>query len=167
MRAVTALVALTLAAGCDRGSGESTAPATPQAMDGHECAACGMTVRDQPSPRGQVLHRDGTRAFFCSIGDMVTYLAAPSPHGEPRGVWVEANDPAADPMPPDTAARPWVTAQSASYVLGVPRERIMGAPVVVYAARGDADRVAGAAPGRRATDFEGLKRSVGESAHAH
>ena len=46
----------------------------PEALADQEDAVCGMLVRDQSAPRAQVVHRDGARFFFCSLGDLMTRL---------------------------------------------------------------------------------------------
>ena len=97
-----------------------------------ECQSCGMVVRDQPAPRGQVVHRDGTRAFFCSISDMVLYMETPSPHGKIQQSYVEVMDQAANPKNLDNSELEWASAEMAGYVLGFPRKGIMGEPVLVY-----------------------------------
>lgn len=124
-----------------------------------ECAACGMIVREQPAPRAQIVHRDGERAFFCSIGDMVTYRASPSPHGEVVATHVEVLPADADPATNDTARRPWVEAERAAFVLGVPRRQIMGEPVLVYATTGEAASAA-TRHGGRAVDWAELLSEV-------
>lgn len=98
----------------------------------HEGAVCGMIVRDQSAPRAQVLHRDGTRSFVCSIGDLLAYLQAPSPHGAPSSIMVEVMDPSEAPMESHTEPHPWIEAADAIYVVGIPRRGIMGQPVLVY-----------------------------------
>lgn len=103
-----------------------------QDLEHKECAACGMTVRDQPAPRGQLIHRDGTQLYFCSISDMVTYLAAPSPHGAAVTLYVESLDKVLDPMAPATEQLPWLDAKTASYVIGVEKKMIMGRPILSY-----------------------------------
>ena len=97
-----------------------------------ECAACGMVVREQPAPRAQLIHRDGTRAHFCSVGDMLTYHDAPSPHGKPVRTFVEVSEPGAGAAL-SAAPLPWQPAESAKYVLGVPRAGVMGLPTLAYA----------------------------------
>jgi len=146
------------AGACTSESGGSPANLAARDFDGEDCAACGMIVREQTSPRGQVVHRDGARVYFCAIADMLAYLAAPSPHGEPAAIHVEALDPdVADPLALDTAKRPWVRAESASYVTGITRARVMGEPVLVYARRADADRIA-TRLGAQVKDWAALKR---------
>ncbi len=107
--------------------------AAPEAPDTAECAVCGMTVRDQPSPRGQLMHRDGAHKHFCSLGDLRAYLQTPSSLGEPVGVWVEDLGPGYDMLAFDTTFRPWTPASGATYVVGVARPRIMGLPVLSFA----------------------------------
>ncbi len=138
-----AVLALTLAAAlatCAKAPGAGAAPAVAAVAIGpHECAACGMVVAEQPFPRGQLVHRDGTRAFFCSLGDLVQYLQAPSPHGKPAGVFVEVAPPTLDPATPATDPQPWRPAEEARYLLGAERRGIMGPPVLSFASARDAD----------------------------
>ncbi len=98
-----------------------------------------MVVREQPAPRAQLLHRDGTRAFFCSIGDLVQYLQAPSRHGKVTHTFVEALPADVDPETPDMKPHPWLPAVDAHYLLGAKRRGIMGPPVLCFATRADAD----------------------------
>ncbi len=115
-------------------------------LAGHECAACGMTVRDQPAPRGQLVHRDNTRLFFCSLSDMITYLEAPSPHGKAVQIYAESMDSVTDPVAPNTELRPWIDATTATYVVGF-EKRVMGDPILSYStaleAEGQARRISG------------------------
>jgi len=130
---------------------------SPQAISNQEGAVCGMLVRDQSAPRAQLLHRDGERAFLCSIGDLLAYLEVPSPHGAPVAIQVEVMDPAEDPLLSHPDPHPWVAAEEAVYVVGVARERIMGRPVMVYRDVADAQRAAAGASARM-LDFTELKR---------
>jgi nitrous oxide reductase accessory protein NosL len=106
-----------------------------------EGAVCGMLVREQSAPRSQVVHRDGDRSFLCSIGDMLAYLAAPSPHGAPARVLVEVLEPTQDPAESHTGTHPWIAAEDGIYVVGIERPRIMGAPVLIYRDRAAAEQV--------------------------
>lgn len=135
MRVATAVVAalVLIGAGCSRGgSSAGEVDVHAEHIDGQECGACGMIVREQSSARAQLVHRDGTRHFFCSIGDLLAYLEAPSPHGAVRATYVEALDPGADPREFSVEPRPWVSAESAHFVTGVAKPRVMGRPVLVY-----------------------------------
>jgi nitrous oxide reductase accessory protein NosL len=130
----------------------------PVALQDQEDAVCGMLVREQSAPRGQITHSDGSRFFFCSIGDMLVYLSAPSPRGRANAVFVEVMDPEEDPVQPHTGSHPWLAAKDAVYVVGVERPGIMGEPVLTYAARSDAEHVVARHAGAQMLDLAGLQR---------
>ena len=140
------------------------------AFDVDECAACGMLVRDQPAPRGQIVHRDGTRVFLCSLSDMTTYLGAPSAHGAPKGLFVEEIAPDFAPTELSSAPTPWLNAADAHYVVGVDRPRIMGTPALAYRAESDASRIA-ASHGASLVTWPGLpaalSKSTDHAGHSH
>lgn len=129
--------------GCSRSNpaGEESASRALPIGDA-ACATCGMIVVQQPAPRAQLLHRDGTRAFFCSMSDVVVYASNPSAHGKPTAIFVETLDPSAAPENTDPAARPWAPVESASFVAGIERAGVMGKPALAYAARDEAEQVA-------------------------
>ncbi len=106
--------------------------AQPDGFEGSSCAVCGMVVDEQPPPRGQVRHRDGSHRFTCSLGDLRAYVQAPNPLGDPTDIWVE--DLGAGWQPDDSSygARPWIAASDASYVVGLERPRVMGLPVASF-----------------------------------
>ncbi|MEZ4267743.1 MAG: nitrous oxide reductase accessory protein NosL [Myxococcota bacterium] len=137
---------------------------TAEAMGTATCAACGMVVSEQPAPRGQAVHRDGTREFFCSLADMVQYAEIPSPHGALTHTFVEVLDAAADPLETDDAPRTWVEAETAAYVLGVQRKMIMGVPVLAYADAAQATKVA-EPRGATVHTWAELRRRVMEWSH--
>lgn len=146
-----ALALFILCAACSRDGVSSAVDRAAQDFDGNECAACGMIVREQPSPRAQAVHRDGERVYFCSIGEALTYIAMPSPHGAIVATYVEVMAPDVDPTLNATERTPWVAAESATYVVGVARTHVMGEPVLALAARVDAARAATRLGGRVAT----------------
>jgi copper chaperone NosL len=160
--AANGAVLVVLALACLSACGEST-PAPDGAGDrmpeisSQECAVCGMLVRDQPAPRGVARHRDGTEAFACSVGDLLVYLGAPSPHGRASEVLVEIMEPGVDPALRETHAHAWVSADAAWYVLGVERGGIMGPPVLAYAEHADADAAARGHEEARVVDFAELE----------
>jgi nitrous oxide reductase accessory protein NosL len=126
------------------------------ALDDQEDEVCGMLVREQSAPRGQVIHRDGSHFFFCSLADMLVHLGAPSPHGRAEAVFVEVLDPLEDPMLSHTSVHPWVPAEDAVYVVGIERQGIMGEPVLTYVDRSDAERAIQGHRGARMLDMAGL-----------
>jgi copper chaperone NosL len=135
--------ALAFATACGRDdSAPKQVDLAPVAITDQEGAVCGMLIREQSAPRAQVVHRDGERAFVCSIGDLLAYLDAPSPHGAPAGVLVEVMQPEQRPADSHTGAHPWIAVEDAVYVVGIERTQIMGAPVLVYRDRAAAEQVA-------------------------
>lgn len=131
------------------------------AIEGHhECASCGMIIREQPSPRGQLVHRDGTRAFFCSLADLAAYHDMPSPHGRVLGAWVEALPVELDPAAHDVTEQAWIDVNAAHFVVGVAPRRVMGTPALTYESADDASRVA-ARSGGRALRWQEAMRALG------
>ncbi len=108
-------------------------------LDQQQCAVCGMLVADQPVPRVQLLHRDGTRAFLCSASELRPYLVTPSRHGKVRTVFMEALSPKASIHDLGILPRPWTNAQDAYYLLGGPQRKIMGESILVYETRHEAE----------------------------
>lgn len=149
---VLLLSALLVLLGCGRGS-SSDGPTTIAAADpgGAECAVCGMVVREQPSPRGQVVHRDGEHAFLCSLSDLRAYVQTPGPRGEPIATFVEALPVGSDLRKMDTAAQPWMPAGEAHYVVGFDRPGVMGKPIGSFSSEEGAALAASALTGRPAT----------------
>jgi len=130
----------------------------PVAIADQEDAVCGMLVREQSAPRAQLVHRDGERAFFCSVGDLLVHLSAPSPHGSATDVFVEVLSADEDPGEAHLGEHPWRPADQVVYVVGVDRPGIMGAPVLAYADAETARRVAERHPGAEVFDLAALKR---------
>lgn len=156
-RAAALAIAAVLGA-CTPGSEPSGDGAAPAPLADQAGAVCGMIVRDQPAPRAQVVHRDGQRAWLCSLGDLLVHLAAPSPHGRPEAVFVEVMAPDADPAARNAGRHPWLPASEASYVVGVSRPGVMGPPVLSYRERTGAERVAARHEGARVLDYDGLQQ---------
>jgi len=157
---LTALLAIAALAstGCSSSEGDaSIGERSATTISDHECSVCGMLVRDQPAPRAQVLHRDGTPAFACSVGDVLVHLSAPSPHGRASNVWVEVMEPTQSPDERATHAHRWLPAADAWYVVGVERRGIMGPPVLAYAELAHAESAAGLHDSARVLDWAGLE----------
>lgn len=140
---VFSLVLLAVASACHSSTEtQAAAETSPLPLAGTECAACGMTVAEQPAPRGQVVHRDGTHAFFCSVADMVTYLESPSPHGAALGTFVEVLPLGTDPAETDMSQYPWTDAAQASFVVGEFERPVMGRPILTFEVESDAQEAA-------------------------
>lgn len=150
---------LCIAAGCSDRAAESTATPTPEEPGTATCALCAMVVREQPAPRAQVLHRDGFRAFLCSVAELPYYVAAPSPHGKPRILWVEALRPEEGASATSTEPHPWIAAETARFVVGGPARPVMGESILVYDTP-EAAATAARECGGRVLDWPALRRYV-------
>jgi nitrous oxide reductase accessory protein NosL len=160
---IALLLPLAIAIAATSGCGSEKAPSSPvahgpAAIDDQEDPVCGMLVRNQSAPRGQVRHRDGTSLAFCSLGDMLIHLDAPSRHGETAYIYVEVLRADEDPMKSHPGEHPWAPAAEAFYVIGVKRQSIMGPPILSYADAETAAEVASSHPGAQSFDFAGLQR---------
>jgi nitrous oxide reductase accessory protein NosL len=107
-----------------------------------ECEVCGMLVAEQPAPRGQVVYRDGTHAFTCSLQGLFILVSSPNPRGQPVEVYVEKLDPDFDWTQSPVGAFPWVAAEEAVFVAGAQRNMVMGTPLLSYGDVGAASRAA-------------------------
>ncbi|MCF6282476.1 MAG: nitrous oxide reductase accessory protein NosL [Candidatus Polarisedimenticolaceae bacterium] len=112
----------------------------PVALDDEsECEACAMYVSEQPAPRGQLIYRDGSRRFFCSVGDLLSFLTIPSSLGRAIEIWVEGMPADMAPATNSTTLQPWVNIHQASFVTGIKRAGVMGMPAISFASREDAE----------------------------
>ncbi len=100
--------------------------------DTETCAACGMVVREQPAPRGQVIYRNGSRQFLCSTGDLVHFLEVPSPSGKPMAIYAEVMPDDHEAGTRDTAWQPWGEAGELFFVIDIEREGVMGKPALTF-----------------------------------
>ena len=124
---------------CGDRATEASRTAVAESIGAHECEVCRMTVREQPAPRGQLLYRDGTRMFFCSLSDLATHQVAPSPHGEAVGVFVEVLQPGTRAEDLSSGNHPWKPAAEAWFVVGNFQRPVMGRPVLAFAQQADAE----------------------------
>jgi len=119
------------------------------------CAACGMVVREQPAPRGQVVYRDGSREFLCAIDDLVRFLEVPSSKGKPVKIFAEVMSDDHDIANMDASTKPWVEVEQLFFVTGVERGGVMGAPALTYQTEAAAKKAAGKYNGK-VVSFETL-----------
>lgn len=140
--AVLSLGALVLGCNNEKKDTQGELSVSPSAIGHAECATCGMVVIEQPAPRMQVVHRDGHRAYFCSIGDSLHYLADKNSHGEAAAIYVEVLTEDIDAKALDTKEKDWALVSDAAFVTGIERSGIMGEPVLAFRTVGAADTVA-------------------------
>lgn len=143
--------------GCDPPEAAHDASHQAVALADQQDEVCGMLVREQSAPRSQVVHRDGSRVFFCSLGDLLVHLDAPSPRGRAEAVFVEVMEAGEDPLQSHTGVHAWVSAEDAVYVVGIERRGIMGEPVLAYADEPEAKRAMRGHAGARMLDMPALR----------
>jgi nitrous oxide reductase accessory protein NosL len=119
--------------GCFQSKPLSEMSMAPEAIATSECDVCGMLVGEQPAPRGQLVYRDGTHAFTCSLQGLHSMVTTPDPRGQPVKVYVEDLGSGFDWTHSPTEPFPWVEAQDAFFVAGSRRDLVMGLPLLSYA----------------------------------
>jgi nitrous oxide reductase accessory protein NosL len=132
----------------------------PAAFETHACASCGMYLREQSAPRGQAIHHDGTRVFFCSVSELVVYTEAPSPHGAIEASYVEVMTVEDDPSAQHLTPHPWQRAETAGFVVDIERNHVMGVPAMAYDSAATAADAAKRHSGTAATWEEFRKRAL-------
>ena len=156
MKNILILCILALAA-CKSDNTTSTEQAAVVAKDveTETCSACGMVVREQPAPRGQVVYRDGSREFLCAIDDLVRFLDVPSAKGKPVKIFAEVMADGHDITDMDASAKPWGEVDKVFFVTGIERGGVMGAPALTYQTEEAAKKSAGKYNGK-VVSFETL-----------
>lgn len=106
-------------AGCGGDGGTPTASLdrTVSFPADSRCPVCDMKAADYPDWNAQVVHEDGTRAFFDTAGCLVTYYTLPGQFADTdapiRGVWVT-----------DFETRDLVDGTTAHYALETDSDRV-------------------------------------------
>ena len=156
-----AILCLLALASCQQKEALASTSESTQPIDAETdtCAACGMVIREQPAPRGQVIHRNGDRQFLCSIDDLLQYLDLPSPSGKPISIYCEVIPDAQPPSDMETSFQAWKEASSLFYVVGIKRKGVMGAPVMSYSTTKAAENAAKNFGGKVVT-FEQLRKQT-------
>jgi nitrous oxide reductase accessory protein NosL len=125
-------VLFSLMLGCTDSEQMNKIQVTPETFDGAECSVCSMIVAEQPSPRAQVIYRDGTRHHLCSLADLSIEIQTPSSNGKPIATYVESLPSNFDPKKNLVIPLPWINANDAVYILGFQRPRVMGTPILSF-----------------------------------
>ena len=142
----------------DEGPSQQGVDLSATNADTETCTACGMVIREQPAPRGQLIRRDGTREFLCSIDDLVQYLEVPSPNGKPAKVFAEVMPDDHDQSDMSTAAQAWGEVADVYFVIGLDRGAVMGGPALTYQTQEAAEQAAKKFGGKVVT-FEQLREA--------
>ena len=125
---------------CVTGCGEPATGPVPIAFGEDGCDGCRMIISEAPSA-AQARFADGRVEKFDDIGCLATRLAAGP---EPLEAWVT-----------DAATAKWIDARTAHYVRSPGLKTPMGWGLAAFAARADAEALAGKS-GARVMGFEEL-----------
>ncbi|MFT4627703.1 MAG: nitrous oxide reductase accessory protein NosL [Myxococcota bacterium] len=149
------MMALFLALACGGSGPGAVVDLAPVAIGEAECGVCGMVVGEQPSPRGQLVYRDGSHTQVCSVDELRALAESPGARGRPVAVYVETLPADHDWTAADTTPQPWSPVSDAAFVFGAERPWVMGVPVLAYASPEAAAAVA-ARLGTHAVDWAAL-----------
>jgi copper chaperone NosL len=131
-----AALALALAAGCQNGSG--TLPPPHEITDSTISVLDGMSLKDYPGPKAQIIYADGQTDFFCDTLGLFSVYLRPE-HDRKVSVMYVQDMGAADWQHP---VGHWIDAKQATYVVGARKLGAMGQTFASFANEGDAVRFA-------------------------
>ncbi|KRB83560.1 nitrous oxide reductase accessory protein NosL [Duganella sp. Root198D2] len=152
-RNAAALAALLLLlAGCGDAA-RSLAAGEP--VDDAVCALDGMSLKDYPGPKAQIVFRDGRIDYFCSLSELFEVLFGDD--GQ-RGIGASY----VQDMGKADWSKPrghWIEARSAFYVIESRAQGAMGPTIGTFAGKEDAQAFA-AREGGRVLDYSQIKPGV-------
>ena len=138
---IAAVVLLPLLAAC---SGAARTLAAGEPGDDALCALDGMSIRDYPGPKAQVVYQGGRIDYLCSLAELFEVLAG----GEQRagiGASYVQDMGKADWNKPRGH---WIDARAAFYVFDSRAQGAMGPTIATFASRGEAQAFAAREDGR-------------------
>lgn len=133
------IAALLLLAAC--GNAARTLAASEPADDA-VCALDGMSLKDYPGPKAQIVSRDGKTDYFCNLSELFEVLLG---EGTAHGASFVQDMGQADWEKPRGH---WVEARSAYYVLDSRAQGAMGPAIGAFARQEDAQAFAAREGGR-------------------
>lgn len=140
-RNAAAIAALLMLAAC--GDAARTLAAAEPAADA-VCALDGMSIKDYPGPKAQIVHKDGRVDFFCSLAELFEVLFGEDGQAGIGASYVQDMG-KADWQKPQGH---WIDARGAFYVVESRAQGAMGPTVGTFASRDDAQAFARREGGR-------------------
>ncbi|KGS08781.1 MULTISPECIES: nitrous oxide reductase accessory protein NosL [Burkholderia] len=134
--AVAALAAAALVAAC--GHDAQTPPAPREITDATVSVLDGMSLKDYPGPKAQIVYADGQPDFFCDTLGLFSVYLRPEHDRKVRALYVQ-DMAAADWRHP---VGHWIDAKRAIYVIGSKKLGAMGQTFASFASEADAARFA-------------------------
>ncbi|SFF52673.1 copper chaperone NosL [Duganella sp. CF458] len=151
-RNASVIVVLLLLAAC------GDAPRSPTAgepADDAVCALDGMSLKDYPGPKAQIVFMDGRIDYFCSLAELFEVLFGEEGQRGIGASYVQDMGKAAWDKPRGH----WIEARNASYVIDSRAQGAMGPTVATFASKEDAQTFA-KREGGRVLDYSQVRPDV-------
>lgn len=132
LRTTIAAFALVLVAACQNSS--SVPPAPHEVTDSTISVLDGMSLKDYPGPKAQIIYADGHTDFFCDTLGLFSVYLRPETDRKVGAMYVQ-DMAVADWQHP---AGHWIDAKQAFYVVGSKKLGAMGQTFASFAKEGDA-----------------------------
>jgi len=157
-RAIAALLAVLLLAGCGEREAKTEAPAPREVSEAAIGPYCGMSLAEHPGPKGQVFVRGMSDPFwFSSVRDAFAFTLLPEEPKDIAAIYVNDMGRATNWEQPEPGT--WVDARKAFYVIGSGRQGGMGGDEAVPFGEDSAARAFAAQHGGRVVAFAEMPRS--------
>jgi copper chaperone NosL len=150
-----AIAMLLMLAGCGDAA-RSLAAGEPG--DDAVCALDGMSIKDYPGPKAQIVSRDGRIDYFCTLSELFEVLFGGDGGRAASASYVQDMGQADWSKPRGH----WIEARSAFYVLGSRAQGAMGPTIGTFASRQDAQAFA-AREGGRVLDYSQVQPAMSAS----
>lgn len=119
IRSLGALAAMALLAACSKAALNATAQ---EAGADTVCTLDGMTLKDFPGPKAQILYSEGKADFYCDLMELFGALLAPEHKRTVTGIFVQDMGKTAWDKPEGH----WIPAKGALFVVGSKKQGSMG-----------------------------------------
>lgn len=139
---IAALAAAALVAAC--GHDAQTPPPAREITDATVSVLDGMSLKDYPGPKAQIVYADGEPDFFCDTLGLFSVYLRPEHDRKVRALYVQDMG-ATDWQHP---VGHWIDAKRAIYVIGSKKPSAMGRTFASFAREADAARFAKAEGGK-------------------
>lgn len=139
---IAALAAAALVAAC--GHDAQTPPPAREITDATVSVLDGMSLKDYPGPKAQIVYADGEPDFFCDTLGLFSVYLRPEHDRKVRALYVQDMG-ATDWQHP---VGHWIDAKRAIYVIGSKKPGAMGRTFASFAREADAARFAKAEGGK-------------------
>ncbi|CAM2197106.1 nitrous oxide reductase accessory protein NosL [Paraburkholderia sp. A1RI_3L] len=129
-----AVLAIVVTSGCQNES--ASLPPPHEITDSTVSVLDGMSLKDYPGPKAQILYADGQADFFCDTLGLFSVYLRPEHDRKVRAMYVQDMGTADWEHPTGH----WIDAKQATYVIGSKKPGAMGQTFASFANRRDAEQ---------------------------